>query len=69
MFDVLLLWLLLNVIDVSCWQQRQSFKLHVTIFCIMIIFSFDKFSVVMSGIYANNLFQAKAFSKDYSEIV
>ena len=34
----------------------------------MIIFSFDKFSVVMSGIYANNLFQAKAFSKDYSEI-
>ena len=32
----------------------------------MIIFSFDKFFVVIDGISANDLFQVNAFSKDYN---
>ena len=44
----------------TCWIAWD------TVSCMIIIFSFYKFFVVMNGISASDLFQASAFSEGYN---
>ena len=57
--------------ECCCWNKLLAAKAKCwiswdTLSCMMIIFSFYKFFVVMDGISANDLFQASAFSKGYN---
>ena len=62
-------WIILNVVEISCWQQRQNAELHGWQFSVQWLFLVYKFFVVMDGICANDLFQVSAFSKGYNEVL
>ena len=54
-----------------CWNKLLTAKATFwiawdTFSCLIIIFSFYEFFIVMDGVCANDLFQASVFSKDYN---